>query len=182
MLNERKVAQMAAFFLMQEGGRISHLKLMKLLYLSERRSVLLYAMPMANDKLVAMPHGPVLSLTLNLMDGFIKSKNDGWDQWISDKEDHQVSIKKKSVTKEDLDELSQADMEILKFIWKEFGKMDQWQIRDYTHDHCPEWQDPHGSSQPISYKSLCEALGFSKEQSIIMAKNIEDQCDIEENF
>ena len=36
MFNERKVAQMAAFFLRECGGSMSVLKLTKLLYLAER--------------------------------------------------------------------------------------------------------------------------------------------------
>jgi uncharacterized phage-associated protein len=74
MFNERKVAQMAAFFLGQvQGGRMSHLKLMKLLYLAEREALRSLGLHLTGDHLVSMPHGPVLSMTLNLMDGNIES-------------------------------------------------------------------------------------------------------------
>ena len=46
MFNERKAAQMAAFFLGQgSGGRLAHLKLMKLLYLADREAVRAFGLP-----------------------------------------------------------------------------------------------------------------------------------------
>ena len=39
VLNERKVNQMAAYVLYKKGGRGFHLKLMKLLYLADRKSL-----------------------------------------------------------------------------------------------------------------------------------------------
>lgn len=73
MFNERKVAQMAAFLLGKGGDRMPHLKLMKLLYLSDREAMERYGFPISGDCIVAMPHGPVLSMTLNLMDGDVES-------------------------------------------------------------------------------------------------------------
>lgn len=178
MLNEPKIAQMAAFFINKEGGRIAHLKLMKLLYLSERESIRLRGMVMSGDKFVAMPQGPVLSVTLNLMDGDIESKENGWEQWISAKENHELSLKK-DINRQDLDELSDSDIEILESIWKKFGKMDKWKIRDYTHNFCSEWIDPNGSSQEIPYQQICIALGFSKQDSEKIAKNIKEQLSID---
>ncbi len=181
MINERKLAQMAAFFIWKQGSRISHLKLMKLLYLSEQEAVRLYAMPMINDNLVAMPHGPALSITLNLMDGDMESQINGWEEWISDKENHELSTKKK-ISREILDELSEAEFQLLENIWEKFGGMTQWEIRDYTHKQCSEWEDPHGSSRPISYKKLCKALGYSDDQSSLIEKNIQDQKQISNYF
>ena len=68
MFNEQKVAQMAAFFLNQTSEKqMSRLKLMKLLYLAERESVRYSGFSMSDDKFLSMPHGPVLSMTLELM-------------------------------------------------------------------------------------------------------------------
>lgn len=39
MFCEEKVAQMAAYLLQKRGGKMSYLKLMKLLYLSDRESM-----------------------------------------------------------------------------------------------------------------------------------------------
>ena len=133
MFDERKVAQMAAYFLQRQGGEMAILKLMKLLYLSERESLNRYGMPMTGDFVVSMDHGLVLSNTLNLANGTsIESVEDGWDSWISPREGYDTKLKVQTCA-DDFDELSEADMEILEHTWKEFGDFDKWQLRNYTH-------------------------------------------------
>ena len=46
LFDEKKAAQAAAYFLLRAGGRLEVLKLMKLLYLAERRSFEKYGEPM----------------------------------------------------------------------------------------------------------------------------------------
>lgn len=181
MFNDRKVAQMAAFLLGKGGTRMAHLKLMKLLYLADREAMSQYGAPISGDRIVAMPHGPVLSMTLNLMDGDVESSPDGWDSLISDKENHELSLKR-PVTCDDLDELSQADIGVLETVWRQFGHMDKWTIRDYTHDHCPEWTDPNGSSLPISYESVFRALGRSKDVAAELSAHIEAERSLDKIF
>ena len=132
MFSERKVAQTAAFLLEKRGGAMSHLKLMKLLYLADREAMNRYGISISGDHMVAMPHGPVLSMTLDYMDGGIESSPGGWEEWISDKENHEVSLRK-PIARGALDELSIAEIEVLEAVWNQFGKMDRWEIRNYTH-------------------------------------------------
>ena len=179
MFNENKIAQMAAYFLGKRGGRMSHLKLMKLLYLAERRSLQVYGLPMSGDKPSALPHGPVLTMTLDLMDGH--PSQDGWDTWISDKDNYEVGLKR-SAERSALDELSDADLEILESVWKEFGHFTRWDIKNYTHEHCPEWTDPHGSSRPIPYVDILRAVGKSEEEAQAISKYIESMDAVDKLF
>jgi len=173
LFNEKKAAQVAAFFLLKAEKRranISLLKLMKLMYLSERKSYELYAEPMIGDRLVCMPHGPVLSNTLNLINfGAKKKVKGGWDELIADKQDRYIDLNPQTLIKsaDDLRELSESDLEILESIWASYGKESAQTLRNLTHtkEVCPEWEDPDGSSIPISFDKLFDALGFSKEES-----------------
>ncbi len=182
MFSERKVAQMAAFFLDKRGGCMSHLKLMKLLYLADRESLAQFGAPISGDSPVAMPHGPVLSMTLDLMDGNVRPSQDGWDAWVTAKENYEVSLARSLLSRDELDELSDNDIDTLSVVWDRFGQMDRWAIRDYTHDHCPEWKDPQGSSAPIGYDEIFRALGRSAEQSAELAKCIETQKALDRQF
>lgn len=182
MFNERKAAQMAAFFLGQTpDGRMSHLKLMKLLYLSDREAVSVFGRPILGDRLVSMPHGPVLSQTLNLMDGDVESEAGGWEDWISDKENHELSLRH-SLVGVVLDELAPAEIDVLKSVWDRFGGMSKWEIRDWTHLHCAEWVDPKGSSLPIRYDALALALGFDAAAAKLLAEQIESEAEIDSLF
>lgn len=181
MFNERKVAQMAAFLLRKCDDRMPHLKLMKLLYLADRESMERFGAPISGDRIVAMPHGPVLSMTLNLMDGDIESTPGGWEELISDKENHELSLKH-SITSDDLDELSLADIDVLEAIWAQFGHMGKYEIRDYTHDHCKEWTNPNGSSFPISYETVFRALGKPAEVAAELGARIESERSLDKIF
>lgn len=160
-----------------------HLKLMKLMYLAERESMLRHGFPMTGDRFVAMPHGPVLSRTLDHINDAAPSHPDGWDDWISDRAGHVVGLVR-DVTDGALDELSEADIAVLDSVWKKFGWMSKYQIRDYTHDpkNCPEWEDPEGSSCSISYESVFRALGFEPEVAQTMAAEVRAQAAIDRSL
>ena len=156
--NSRKAAQIAAYFAMREGGNIAVLKAVKLIYLSDRRFMSAYDSSMLRDQLVSMEHGPVNSITLNQINGLTDDRAQ-WAEFVTDREDHRYSVANPDLGVDDLDELSRAELKTLGETWAEFGHMDQWAIRDYTHDHCPEWEDPNFSSQPIPYSRLFKFLG-----------------------
>lgn len=160
MLNEEKVAQMAAYLLHRRGGQMSYLKLMKLLYLADRTSMERYDEPMTDDAWVSMDKGPVLSNVLELMQG--ASTSGEWNRWVGEAPvQYEVSLAAQACERDTFDELSDADIEILDQVWEEFGQMTRWQLVDYTHKNCPEWHDPHGSMRPIRPQDIFLALGRS---------------------
>jgi len=59
MYQEEKSAQIAAFFTKQEGGRIAHIKLIKLLYIADRTSMEESNFPITYDTMKSLPHGPI---------------------------------------------------------------------------------------------------------------------------
>lgn len=158
-----------------------HLKLMKLLYLSDRKAVREFGGVISGDRPVSMPHGPVLSMTLDLTNGNMRSKEEGWEYWIADKENHEVSLRK-AYEETALDELSLVELEVLRSVWNDFGHMDQWTIRDWTHVNCSEWKDPSGSSLSISYGDLARGVGFSDEDALYIEEQIESEQRIDNIF
>jgi uncharacterized phage-associated protein len=180
LFNEKKAAQVAAFFLIQSKTPLEILKLMKLMYLAERGSFASYGEGMVGDRLVSMPHGPVLSITHNFMNGELTSSADGWDTWIADRAVRMLTLSdaKARAQLDDLLELSDADIQMLETTWQQFGRMTAWQLREYTHDHCPEWQDPDGSMIPMKPEDLFNALKFSAEQSTTYLGRMRQQAAI----
>lgn len=162
MFCEEKVAQMAAYLLSKGGGRMAYLKLMKLLYLADRESLNRYGEPLTGDRMVSMPHGPVLSKSLDLMTGNVQGHETGWDKWISDATDYDLTLKVDATSRDDYDELSNADLSIIDQIYEQYGHMSKWEIRDYTHAHCSEWIDPRGGSFTINPENVFRALGKSE--------------------
>lgn len=172
--NVRKAAQVSAFFALREGGRINVLKLAKLVYLANRLAMEKFDFPLLNDNLVSMEHGPVTSMTLDCVNGYLRHRD--WDKFITGRENYEIGLVKSALSLEDLDEFSKADLEALEETWSKFGRMEKWELRDYTHEHCPEWEDPDGSSQPIPYQRVFKFL--NKRESELLEQRVIQQRDI----
>jgi uncharacterized phage-associated protein len=157
----RKAAQVAAFFAAKAGGRINILRLTKLIYLADRASLAQREYPITGDDFVSMPFGPVNTYTYSLM------RNEGqpekisiWQEYMGKRIKHEISVKKPNLTPEnDLKELSRSDVRLLNAVWDSFEDIsDQFELAEWTHKYCPEWQDPHGSSIPIPFATVFKKL------------------------
>mgnify|MGYP003375497353 CR=1 FL=1 len=179
MFSEERVAQMAAFFLEKRGGRMAYIKLIKLLYHADRAAMGKWGESISGDCFISMSKGPVLSQTYDLICGMESSSDAGWNHWIQGETNYEVSLKK-PVTRNDLDELSDAEIEILEGIFKKFGHFKRFDLVQYTHDHCAEWEEPHGSSFPIRPESIFRALGKNKDQvqALVQQHNLQTQLDL----
>jgi uncharacterized phage-associated protein len=175
--NVRKAAHVAAYFAIKAGMTINVLKLTKLVYLADRRFLEQYDEPILFDQLVSMEHGPVDSTVYDLTKGELQSSD--WDAVLTDRAGHEVGLRT-PLTIDDLDQLSDAEIAVLDETWQRFGRMNQWQIRDYTHDHLREWIDPNKSSIPIPYSRLFHVLG--RENSDELAGRIVHLIAIEEDI
>jgi uncharacterized phage-associated protein len=175
----RKAAQVVAFFAKSAGGSIHVLKVVKLVYLSDREALRIFDAPILSDKFVSMPYGPVNSLTLNQIDG-TADESDGWDEFLTDREGHSIGLKNPDLKYFDLDEISTAEMKVLQIIWNKFGSMDRFALAKYTHDNCPEWEDPHGSSNPIPLERIFKFLG--KPDGSELAAKLESERIMDEIF
>ena len=171
MFDELKTAQASAYLVAREGGKMFHLKLMKLLYLADRSSYEQFNTSITGDSYCSMKHGPVLSATLDLINGYSRFDT-YWSKWITDKESHQVGSPynlSNDPGLECLDELSKNDLAILAQVYDQFGGYDRWELVELTHNPAiiPEWSDPKGSSRAILLDTLLTYLG--KDQKTIQA-------------
>ena len=158
--NERKAAQAAAYLLKKHNGRLNYMKLIKLLYLADRKALVVRGMPITGDRMVAMPQGPVLSGVLDLINwGRRPGEDSVWLEYISPPEGYEVRLVDPNA---DLDRLSERECEILDQIDAVYGRIDKWSLVELTHQ-LAEWHDPSGSSFPIDPADILRAEGRSKE-------------------
>ena len=148
---QAKTTQLACQFLRLAGGRMSYMKLIKLLYLVDRRSLLARGVPVTYDRYVSMRHGPFLSGTLDLINyGSNPSEESYWEAHVDQDSRYEVSLKGSCP----VDELSTAELDLARAVYAEFGGMDRWAVVDSVH-RLPEWRDP-GEAQalPIRYEDI----------------------------
>jgi uncharacterized phage-associated protein len=171
--NDRKCAQIGAYFLNKAGGVLPHMKLMKLMYLANRQYLSEYGESLTGDVMSSMNWGPILSQTLDLINGAAPSSKDGWTHWISDRAQHKVKLIREFKKRRELDELSDDEIDTLKAIWAKFGHLDQFELSKHCHDNCGEWVHPEGSSTPISHEDVLRATGWKKPAAKRAGESIE---------
>lgn len=156
--NERKATQAAAHLLGLRGGRMSYMKLVKLLYLADREALLRWGRPITTDRYVSMDRGPVLSRVLDLAtDGGDPGTPSIWSSSITEPSNYEVELKAAAGD----DELSEAEIELLDKVFQEHGRKSRWDLVKHTHT-LPEWIDPHGSAIAITYRDILKAGGKSE--------------------
>jgi uncharacterized phage-associated protein len=153
---EDKATQAAARLLWRRGAPMSHLKLIKLLYLVDREALIRFGRPVTGDSYVSMPHGPVLSSTLDRINQGEYYRDGYWGRHIAPKQDHQVALRGGVPN----DQLSRAEEELIDEVFEKYGRMRRWDLVEFTHT-LPEWHDPQGSSHPIDPAEILRDAGYS---------------------
>jgi len=161
--DERKATEAAALLIEREGGRINYLKLLKLLYLAERRSIEQRNRPICGDVYVSMKRGPVLSKVYNLIKGetdWIVPRH--WSSFIRLSDRYYLEL----VKTPRCEALSDADVRILGEVFDAHGHLDEWQLVSLLHRECPEWEDPGDTSKEILPEEVLRALGKDAEDEL----------------
>ena len=162
LYRQDKTTQAAELFLELRGGRMSYLKLMKLLYLADRETLHRWGRPITFDSYASMDKGPILSTTLNLMtDEPSPSYPSYWqDHIVTDMANHEVVLERATSK----DQLSEAERNVIRQVFRDHGQKSRWQLVDFTHT-LPEWRDSHGSSLPIEIRDILVAGGWTEEDA-----------------
>jgi uncharacterized phage-associated protein len=152
--DEIKTTQASAL-LMQACNerRMPYIKLIKLLYLADREALSRWGRPITSDTYVSMRNGPVLSRTLDLITDESEEKT-YWYNFFSPAKGFDIELKKKP----DFDELSKAEIDLIKEIASKFGSMGKWDLVDNVMHKLPEWSNPGNGAIPIEYEDILKAF------------------------
>lgn len=154
--DEGKTTQAAALFLKLRGGQMSYMKLIKLLYLADRTSLLRYGKPITMDRWYSMKLGPVLSNVLNLItDPSLVDSTGAWSRFISAPlGDREVRLLSDDIPN---DRLSKADEMVIAEVFEKYGHFNRWDLVSLLHEGqvAPEWKEPPaGRRIPISLQDI----------------------------
>jgi uncharacterized phage-associated protein len=155
----RKAAQVIAFLVAEQGGSADMIKTVKLAYLADRKFLELYDRPILNDDLYCLDHGPIDSMTLNLIKGDAGNDNKNlWSEYLTavDPKTYVFGISQNNIY---FDELSEAEEAVLREVVQKFRKMKPFELVEWLHDNCREWSNPKGTSVSLSYADVFKALG-----------------------
>jgi uncharacterized phage-associated protein len=167
--DEKKSAQMVGYFAQLASRAIGKMKLIKLVYLSEREYLNRYLLPMTLDEFYSMKDGPVASATLNGINGRLNKSL--WAKWI--KVDGRQVTAARARKRGEFDQLSNADIRVLDAVWAKFGKLSDHQIWEYVHskENVPEYTKVDSGRVQIRYSDILAAL--DKDSAAEIAEEIQ---------
>lgn len=173
----RRAADAAAYLLKLAGGVMNYMRLIKLLYVADRISLDRFGRPIVGDRYVSMKHGPVLSNLYNLIKE--QAEPPAWSVLIERDSETTVRL----LSDPDLGSLSDADITILDEVTRLYRELDQYKLRDMTHDEFAEWQNPGNSSRELPVERILRiGLQKSPEEIERIRKSTEEKTYFENLF
>ncbi len=151
--DNEKATQALNFFAQKEGGSISKLKAVKLIWLADRYHLRHYGRPITNDTYCAMKYGPVGSSVKDFAEcsDFLSAEERLYlKKFLTCDRANNLVISKKQV---DTDVLSSTDLESLNIVYQTFGQLSPAKLVKYSHDY-PEWS---------KFKTQLESGGSTRE-------------------
>lgn len=177
MFNERKAAQIAAFFIRRcPEKRLSGRRLQTLMATAEREALVRFGLPMIWDAFFLNNYGLILVQVGDLMVGRRKSNPDGWSAWIGlEKSDgSELSVMQDDVfyaKNEDaeLTDVSLAEADLLESVWSRHKGATMFL--------------PMINKQPIpfgsvSYSKVAKLMGYSEEASTEIEAQVKAEADV----
>jgi len=172
--DEPAATDLAAELLMLAGGKMSYLKLLKLMNLVDRQSLIESGISVTQDTPYSMPRGPVLTRVYNL----IKEQQPGeapsprtksfWKRHLFRVGAYEIKVKEPLKARH----TSQAQRDIIKKVFRRYGALTGFALIRVTHK-LPEWEDPKSSSVRIETAAILKGAGKTKKQIATIIENIE---------
>lgn len=160
--NAPKSIQAASYLLTQNGGDMDKYMFIKMLYYADREALARWGEPITGDRPVSMKFGPVLSIIYDLTKGTCPLYHSEWSKFISDADQQANRIE--LVSNAGLDELSRAEVDILKRTFDKFKDWSFGKLRDFFHALDEYDKDVGNGSRPIAIENILHALGKDSAQ------------------
>lgn len=169
--SEEKTTQAAAILLKLNGGKMNYMKIVKLLYNIDREALLRRCYPITFDDYFSLPHGQILSNTLDMAEKTSSINKTYWDNFIRTN-GFDVELIRDCAH----DELSRFEINLIEELFEKYKDMDQFDMAKEHHDSdlFPEWEDPGESRIYTDYERLLKILGFSKDDIRVFAEELKD--------
>jgi uncharacterized phage-associated protein len=162
-LDINKTQQAVALLLKSHlRSQMTYTRMLKLLYLAERKTLQQTGTMITGDTVVKMPNGPVLSQLYDL----IKYKNyhaPKLYRYIERRGD-QIHLTKDP----GIGYLSPREIENLQSVANEHVEKTDEELIDWIHSNCPEWSDPRKEGKkvsPLPRKQILMAVGMTEQQA-----------------
>jgi uncharacterized phage-associated protein len=154
--NAEKATDAVARLIQKSGKNADYLRLVKLIYLADRKSILERGMPIVGGKFYSMRKGPANG---DIMD-FVKCRNaPRWKELIAPLSGHSLSI----LSEPDCGSLSESEIQILDSVVDQHSDKTTEELVQWCHKNCPEYKHVMWGRKEIGVEAILSAEGKSAE-------------------
>ena len=173
-----KTLAAAGYLLSLGNGRLSILKLVKMLYYADRMALECWHRTITGDDFYSLREGPIVSTAYDLMKGSgPKDLQERWFTFIQPRHGNTIALKHMP----DTGFLSDAEKETLAASFRKIAPMSN--VSAWMHKFFPEWEDPKGSSKRIEPKTVLRLLTpLTDEQISAIEEEVAQANYVEERF
>lgn len=177
-----KAIEAAGVLLRKESARrMSRLRLVKLLYIANRRALKELGRPLLASKVVAMQHGPVHSEVYSLINED-HPQTDRWASFIGCEGPRDVKLLKQTRT----GKLSKLEVEILRRTVDDHATFNDWEIAELTHTF-GEWDKNYpdrseNTSRPIPMDDIVRNAVQNDQVADYILDDLHEQADFDRLF
>lgn len=158
-----KATEVVCDLLRREGGAMNIMKLIKLVYALDRLSIQRRGIPVVGGTYFSLPNGPITSELLDLINsgGLWGEDASHWEELVSDRQNHEIGLRGPEIATE---HLAPSELKLIDEVYAEHGNKDQWQLREWSHEHCEEWNPLARGRDRITLARMARAVGLNDAQ------------------
>jgi uncharacterized phage-associated protein len=170
-----KAVQAAGVLLRAHSGReMDYMRLLKLLYISDRESLRLTGRPIIGNRPIAMNNGPLHSGVYDL----IKGTHPLEQLWSAHFEKIGYSVR--LLSDPGVLYLSEKEISILNEVSDRYRNMDTWELVEHTHSF-EEWKKNHvaNTSTPIPIGDILDGVGIAADDKAAILNDLQELSESE---
>src|SRR4030042_1227916 len=178
LYNEEKATQLASLLLKLNGGSMDFLKCIKLLYAIEKEAINRWLRPVIFDELYSLPHGQVVSETLDRAEYRIRPPRSFWNKYLTTTSNNVIHANEDC----GVDRLSRAEIDLAKEIYEKNRTKTPEQLMNEHHNPklTPEWKNPGQSRIKTKYSELLSLLNKTQKQIDEFEADLKELANLEE--
>lgn len=178
--SEKKTTEAAILLLKMAGGRMKYIRLLKLLYLSDRRAYAELGRSITNDRYCSMRYGQVPSRAYDLAKGTAAQVEGIWSDFINSPVDKN-NIELREIP-DNIHALSESELDIIRSVSMEYIDKSDFDLADITKgsEYVPITGTKKAIDTPI--EKILEALNYNSRQIECIKEHLAEEAEIQAFF